>query len=128
LSVVYGILLLQRKPKLKPSTGPHAARGLDIAALNRLDEMSTAESRVQFSHLFIHMPSIFFFVLWYCIAFWLFYCLSCYNGLLYSFTTAGYLYVFIYLQLVQSCLKHPANTTATVPEIHWLELALLHFP
>jgi len=30
------ILLLQRKPKLgrmKPSTGPHAARGLDIAAL-----------------------------------------------------------------------------------------------
>jgi len=33
---VYGILLLQRKPKLgrtKPSTGPHAGRGLDIAGL-----------------------------------------------------------------------------------------------
>jgi len=31
------MLLLQRKPKLgrtKPSTGQHAARGLDIAALN----------------------------------------------------------------------------------------------
>jgi len=35
---VYGILLLQRKPKLdrtKPPTGPHAARGLDIAALGK---------------------------------------------------------------------------------------------
>jgi len=33
---VYRILLLQRKPKLgrtKHSTGPHAARGLDIAGL-----------------------------------------------------------------------------------------------
>jgi len=34
---VYRILLLQRKPKLgrtKPSTGPHAGRGLDIVGLD----------------------------------------------------------------------------------------------